>query len=300
MRTDSTWAEVISRSDYYPFGLEMTGRTESASYRYGFNTQEKVDEIKGPGNHYTAEFWEYDPRVVTRWNQDPKQIIGISPYVINGNNPIYYTDPLGDFRTKFGANVYKFFHGGEVSKATGGDRAGEYFVGKDVEYKGEGAGVAYQRTFDSKISTGAEYVRGGLGAVANFGKFMFGGGGSTTYKEGDFEADMMATSPGVRKNIDQLQSELVSGKTVPFNYSFSPNPKAVLKDLSGLENPFGKSISDENVEAHVDVFQTQSFTKLFVGGYVGKMRLMNANTVKITITNATSANSFLLHGGEII
>jgi hypothetical protein len=62
----------------------------------------------------------------------------------------------------------------------------------------------------------------------------------------------------------------------------------------------GKSISDENIEAHVDVFQTQSFTKLFVGGYVGKMRLMNANTVKITITNATSANSFLLHGGEII
>ena len=27
MRTDSTWTQVLSRTDYYPFGLEMTGRT---------------------------------------------------------------------------------------------------------------------------------------------------------------------------------------------------------------------------------------------------------------------------------
>jgi hypothetical protein len=268
--------------------------------RLAYNTQENVNEISGNGNHTTAKYWEYDPRVIMRWNQDPKQIIGLSPYVINGNNPIYYTDPNGDFRTKFGANVYKFLHGGKVSKATGGDRAGEYFVGKKVEYTGEGVGVAYQRTFDSKISTGAEYIRDGIGAMANFGKFLFGGGGKTTYGEGSFEADMIATSPGIRKNIDKHKSELESGKTIPFNYSFSPNPKAVLKDLSGLENPIEKSISKENVEAHIDVFKSQSLTKLFIGGYVGKMSLINANLVKITITNATTANSFLLHGGEII
>lgn len=37
-------------------------RYAAAEYRYGFNGQEKVDEIAGQGNHYTAEFWEYDSR----------------------------------------------------------------------------------------------------------------------------------------------------------------------------------------------------------------------------------------------
>jgi hypothetical protein len=267
------------------------------SYRYGYNTQEILEEISGSGNHTTAVYWEYDPRVVMRWNHDPKQIVGISPYVINGDNPICFTDPNGDFRTKFGANVYKFFNGGKVSKATGGDRAGEYFVGKKVEYTGEGIGVAYQRTFDSKISTGAEYVRDGIGAMANFVKFLFGGGGSATHKDGDFEADMMATSPGVQKGIEKLRK---SGESsTKFGYSFSPSPTNVLNKTLETGNPLN-GFSDENKEAHVDVFKTQSFTKLFVGGYVGTIRLMDANTVKVTITNATSANSFLLHGGELI
>jgi hypothetical protein len=289
---------IKSATDYYAFGSPIEDRMYQADgYRYGYNTQEKVDEIAGSGNHFTAQYWEYDPRLVIRWNQDPKQIIGISPYVINGDNPIYYTDRNGDFRTKFGANVYKFFHGGEVRKAAGGHRAGEYFVGKDVKYTGEGVGVAYQRTFDSKISKGAEFVRGGLGAVANFGKFLFGGGGSSNYKDGDFEADMMATSPGVQKGIARLRK---SGESsTKFSYSFSPSPTNVLNKILETGNPLN-GFSDENKEAHVDVLKTQSFTKLFVGGYVGTIRLMDANSVKVTITNATSANSFLLHGGELI
>ena len=41
-------------------------------YRFGFNGQEKVDEIAGAGNHTTAEFWEYDTRLGRRWNRDPE------------------------------------------------------------------------------------------------------------------------------------------------------------------------------------------------------------------------------------
>ncbi len=65
-------------------------------YRYGFNTQEKVDEVKGSGNHYTAEFWEYDPRAVQRWNMDPKGHPGFSPYDIMRGNPILFSDHEGD------------------------------------------------------------------------------------------------------------------------------------------------------------------------------------------------------------
>ncbi|MFN3916418.1 MAG: hypothetical protein ACK4K0_01640 [Flavobacteriales bacterium] len=66
------------------------------SYRFGFNTQEKVDEIAGAGNHYTAEFWEYDPRAVMRWNLDPKPNPLFSPYAIMQCNPIMYIDHKGD------------------------------------------------------------------------------------------------------------------------------------------------------------------------------------------------------------
>ncbi len=76
--------EISSISDYYPFGAPIQGRSfSSTEYRFGYNTQEKTDEIAGPGNHNTATFWEYDGRLVLRWNQDPKFIIGVSPYAIN-------------------------------------------------------------------------------------------------------------------------------------------------------------------------------------------------------------------------
>ena len=67
--TDHVWAnrdnnneithftpDIVAANDYYPFGMIMPGRSYSAEgYRYGFGGQEKGDEIKGSGNHYTAE-----------------------------------------------------------------------------------------------------------------------------------------------------------------------------------------------------------------------------------------------------
>ena len=97
--------DVVFASDYYPFGSPMTWTTTDSSggrlysgggYRYGFNGQEKVIEISGEGNHTTAMFWEMDPRLGRRWNQDPKPNPSISSFVIFANNPIFFADPLGD------------------------------------------------------------------------------------------------------------------------------------------------------------------------------------------------------------
>jgi hypothetical protein len=61
---------TLSITDYYPGGMPLPGCNFNAGeYRYGFNGQEKVDEIQK--YHYTAEFWEYDPRSAKRWNVDP-------------------------------------------------------------------------------------------------------------------------------------------------------------------------------------------------------------------------------------
>ncbi|MFK7756234.1 MAG: M91 family zinc metallopeptidase [Flavobacteriales bacterium] len=66
------------------------------SYRYGFNGQEKDNEIAGEGNSNTAMFWQYDTRLARRWNRDPKPNPSISDYACFAGNPILYSDILGD------------------------------------------------------------------------------------------------------------------------------------------------------------------------------------------------------------
>jgi RHS repeat-associated protein len=87
--------------------MMMPGRTYSAmtGYRYGFNRQEKDDEIKGDGNSYNAEFWEYDPRIGRRWNVDPVEKAYESPYSAFSNNPIWNVDPDGADTAKYISNA---------------------------------------------------------------------------------------------------------------------------------------------------------------------------------------------------
>ncbi len=136
-------------------------------YRYGYNKQEKDNEI-GLG-HFTAEFWEYNSSLGRRWNLDPISSTDENEYVVNGNNPIYYVDPKGDFKTKFGAKFYNFLNGGggEVRQAGEKDKnhAGEWFVGKRVKYNGNySVGATYQRKFGWENKT----VTKTTDAVGNF------------------------------------------------------------------------------------------------------------------------------------
>jgi RHS repeat-associated protein len=64
-------------------------------YRYGFQGQERDDEISGIGNSYTANFWQYDPRLGRRWNIDPVFKSHESPYASIANNPVWLIDPNG-------------------------------------------------------------------------------------------------------------------------------------------------------------------------------------------------------------
>ena len=119
--------QVVSASDYYPFGSQMPGRDTTLGgkyYRYGFGGQEKDDEIKGSGNAYTAEFWEYDPRIGRRWNLDPKPITGLSEYSAFNNNPISIDDPLGD--------TVKIFGNAEVTNTTLSDKGGTADQGQNA------------------------------------------------------------------------------------------------------------------------------------------------------------------------
>lgn len=89
----------------------MPGRSfNPTASKYGFGGQEKDDEISGSGNSYTAEYWQYDPRLGRRWNIDPIVYPWQSSYACFNNNPIVFNDPLG---------------------LEGGDKKGDSFVGED-------------------------------------------------------------------------------------------------------------------------------------------------------------------------
>jgi len=95
-------ADIVQSTDYSAFHAPLSERTlyksnSTLDYRFGgSNGQEKVDEISGNGNHYTAEFWEYDSRLGRRWNMDPIVKEHRSPYDVFSNNPIIMVDPNGD------------------------------------------------------------------------------------------------------------------------------------------------------------------------------------------------------------
>jgi len=61
-----------STSDYSPFGVQLDGRTsENERYRYGFQGQERDDEVKGEGNSVNYKYRMHDPRVGRFFAVDP-------------------------------------------------------------------------------------------------------------------------------------------------------------------------------------------------------------------------------------
>jgi len=84
-------ADVLSYSDYYPFGMLQDARHGSkANYRYGFQGQEMDNEIKGEGNSLNYTFRMHDPRVGRFFVTDPleKSYPWNSPYAFSENRVI--------------------------------------------------------------------------------------------------------------------------------------------------------------------------------------------------------------------
>ena len=111
----------------------MPGRTfNGTGYRYGQNAQEKDFEVAS--GIYTAEYWEYDSRIIHRWNRDPIVKPWESPYACFNNNPIIYVDIKGDFGSKFGARLYAAFNGGKIFQDAGGEwGVNQSYTNKDGE-----------------------------------------------------------------------------------------------------------------------------------------------------------------------
>jgi len=91
--------DVVSYSDYFPFGMQTPNRNGSQElYRYGFNGKESDDEISGENNSYDFGARLYNPRVGRWLSRDPKErkYAELTPYNFVSNNPLIYVDPVGE------------------------------------------------------------------------------------------------------------------------------------------------------------------------------------------------------------
>jgi RHS repeat-associated protein len=162
-----------------PFGSGISTRA-IGNYRYGFNTQEKDDEVAGEGNSYTAEFWQFDSRLGRRFNVDPVDQVSVSNYAVLKNNPLLMIDIKGDK-----SNSRHLDSDGNV--------IAEYDDGDDNVYKHQTAktkaDVDYWRNkFKNKSGNGVNIGRmtmvatSGIYSKADFGKYFNGSNNTSTSK----------------------------------------------------------------------------------------------------------------------
>ncbi len=84
--------DLSSANTYYPFGMLMPERNWSTDwYRYGFQGQEKDDEIKGVGNSVNYTYRMDDTRLGRFFTIDPlnTKYPMYSPYHFSSNQPIH-------------------------------------------------------------------------------------------------------------------------------------------------------------------------------------------------------------------
>ncbi|PHR44297.1 MAG: hypothetical protein COA32_14890 [Fluviicola sp.] len=124
-------------SDYQVYGMLMDGRSGSTpEYRYGFQGQEKDDEVKGEGNSINYKYRMHDPRIGRFFAVDPlaAKFPAWSPYVAFADNPIIYIDPDGrapqDFVQKEDGTIY--WDNNANDQAT--TKEGETYLGKTLTF----------------------------------------------------------------------------------------------------------------------------------------------------------------------
>ncbi|MEB3801657.1 hypothetical protein INQ45_11510 [Flavobacterium columnare] len=96
--TQSSGNPAKKRIKYYPFGSLIPNRYgSSSSYRYGFQGQEKDDELKGEGNSLNYTFRMHDPRVGRFFARDPLEgkYPYLTPYQFSSNQPIHASELEG-------------------------------------------------------------------------------------------------------------------------------------------------------------------------------------------------------------
>ncbi|MFK7114683.1 RHS repeat-associated core domain-containing protein [Flavobacterium oreochromis] len=141
---------------YYPFGSLIPNRHGySKDYRYGFQGQEKDDQIKGEGNSYDFEARIYDPRIGRWFKQDPlfMKYAYDSPYSFAGNSPISIIDPDGKRKRKVTITANE---NGEIIKTDA--KLVDYSLKRKVRYETDPLSGDAVKVYDYYDTVDVEYI----------------------------------------------------------------------------------------------------------------------------------------------
>jgi hypothetical protein len=116
-RTNYTALKVVQG------GLYASEKGCADAYRYGFNGQEKSDDIFEGST--TALFWEYDSRTGRRWNVDPVVKEMESGYATFRDNPSVLNDVKGD---RPNDRIYLDKKGKEIAREKTKDNYDQYLT----------------------------------------------------------------------------------------------------------------------------------------------------------------------------
>jgi RHS repeat-associated protein len=290
-------------SDYYPFGMVMAERSYSSpAYRYGFNGQEKDDEVAGNENINTAQFWEYDCRLGRRWNLDPFVKPNGSNYSGLLNNPLINIDPLGN--TDYFSNKGRYLGTDGVDngkKVMALDRKTSQEIKKDIKHKRNDAlaNIAGIIPVPSSSEVGAMHAAwqrtvSGVSEDKKTGHeegFVSGGGNITVSKSGaDATLPEKAKLPEI--DVAALQQYQIDRKVELIVHT---HPDVELNTNEGLltsgSDPSGSVGGDDGDFYHANILQElYGSNVLFAVIGIDKTRNPNDNSVmhsepKVTFFN---------------
>jgi len=134
----------LEKIHHYPFGLTMSGISSKA---LSFGNPQNKSKFNGAElntdfdlNQYEFFYRNYDPQI-GRWHSlDTKPVDMISPYAAMANNPVRFTDPLGDTAVYFrpDGSFWKFQDDGKK------EFSGVFFQTSTVTSTYEKDGVQYE------------------------------------------------------------------------------------------------------------------------------------------------------------
>ena len=291
-------AEVVSYSDYYPFGMTMPGRNGNSDvYNRGYQGSLKDNEIKGAGNSYDFGARMYDPRI-GRWFSTDKLFAkrpAQSPYSFVGNNPIINKEIDGnDYEVIFNKSdkgntitikttVYTDVKGSDSHSST--KSATEFWNSQNGKFKyqvieNDGSKTEYDIVFDitpvptnSKIdaqSSAIDDVTGNSLTVHPDSDIQGGAFGATEKLERSFVAES-------RKTTDTPAHEL------GHDLNLGHFPEGIMKEIDKEGKITRESIvTKENVQQIIDfaIGKTAGHESTMPEGGVAKTKVSNSSNVK--------------------
>ncbi|WP_353779233.1 RHS repeat-associated core domain-containing protein [Winogradskyella sp. 3972H.M.0a.05] len=172
-------------------------------YRYGFQGQEKDDEIKGEGNSLNFTFRMYDPRLGRFMSHDPlfKSFPWNSPYTISENRLIEGIDLEGGEFQWFMIQAEAGVYGKTVQKITRG-------VGKSIEKTVDGIVFVAQNPGDALRGT-KDFVVGVV--VKGSGVPKSNAEATLQYIDEKFDTNTLATNKAFESAIVESADKVVNG-----------------------------------------------------------------------------------------